>query len=294
MNRSLSVAANQPPPPPKTTPLLEALKAEKAAIKEREAAIRIQTNSAAAARRAEALKRDTKPVEPALGKKAAKKAAAAAAETTASNKPGTSGQKDVVQPKTIISPVPTGPKAQRLARKQPQAKAAAGPPAAAPVTVLTSAAAGPSAASASPAPPPPAVVPPARRTRPVIGIGRQFEAALSGAGVSAAERKTRREREKEKEKEKAKEIGDKPKDQLPDPPTSPKKDRGGRRKDSISAAPPVQVPSILQRQDAPQTSTETGPPPPDPGPVNGPGRGGFRRGRGRGRGGGGIGAPRGG
>ncbi|KAJ7147176.1 Smg-4/UPF3 family-domain-containing protein [Mycena crocata] len=257
------IAANQSPPPPKTTPLLEALKAEKSAQKEKETALR----QIAQAKRDEAKKKNAAATTPAtlatgapLSKKAAKKAAAAAAAAAAqASKPGVAGPSKptpTVQQAASSSAnaaPPRPPKPPKAPRPQPRVP---GPPAVpTDVSVASAANAGPSADPAA------AVAP--RRTRPVIGLAsRQFEAALSGAGVAGtgAERKSRRDRDRERAataEEKDKEGG---------PPAGasggaplPRKEKPTRRKDSVSggiavsnssgSTPEVRVPSILQRAD---------------------------------------------
>ncbi|KAJ7451620.1 Smg-4/UPF3 family-domain-containing protein [Mycena latifolia] len=265
------IAANQAPPPPKTTPLLEALKAEKAAQKEKETAIR----QIAQAKRDEAKKKNAAaPAAPAtsatgapLSKKAAKKAAAAAAAAQAQAgaqgpKPGVAGSsKPATQqpppPNANAAPPrpPKGPKAMRQQQRIP------GPPAV-PTDVSVA-----SAANAGPSAEPAAAGPAQRRTRPVIGLAsRQFEAALSGAGVAGAgagaeQRKSRRERERERAAASAAE--DKGNEGGPATSAHPtRKDKGpARRKDSVSGgvavsiagssngAAEMRVPSILQRAD---------------------------------------------
>ncbi|KAI0753310.1 Smg-4/UPF3 family-domain-containing protein, partial [Daedaleopsis nitida] len=195
------IASTQPAPLPTTTPLLEALKAEKSAQKDKEAIIRNHAHykESAALASASSKKDDKKKAAAAAaakekatdiaGKKGGKKAAAAA---KAGQQVQAGGSKDSKAP-----PAPSGKQAGPKPPKPPrerkastaaatQAPANATPPAAPAHTVTSAPSADAPAAS------------PARRTRPVLGIAsRQFEAALSGAGV---ERKSRREREKEKEK----------------------------------------------------------------------------------------------
>ncbi|KAJ6508407.1 Smg-4/UPF3 family-domain-containing protein [Mycena sanguinolenta] len=84
------IASTRAPSPPKTTPLLEALKAEKAAQREKESAIRQiaqQKKKNAAAAAAATASTSGAP----LSKKAAKKAAAAAAAASAAPKPNAAG-----------------------------------------------------------------------------------------------------------------------------------------------------------------------------------------------------------
>ncbi|KAJ7029287.1 midasin nuclear AAA ATPase [Mycena alexandri] len=229
------IAANQPAPAPKTTPLLEALKAEKAAQKEKETAIR----QIAQQKRDEAKKKSAAAAAPAastsnapLSKKAAKKAAAAAASTQAASKAGPGGagpSKQSAAPSNAINAAPPRPaKAPKSARPQQQAQSQSqripGPPAV-PTDVSLASAAGAIQSQRIPGPPavptdvsvasaansgivpnePPAAPIASRRTRPIIGLAsRQFEAALSGAGVApgagagGAERKSRRERERDR------------------------------------------------------------------------------------------------
>jgi regulator of nonsense transcripts 3 len=88
-----------------------------------------------------------------------------------------------------------------------------------------------------------------RRARPVLGIGRQFEAALTSAGVPAS--KSRREREKSKEANIAEQATEK--DNLPQQPVGQpqaKKESTPNPKRKAKNAEPT-VPNILQRSDAP-------------------------------------------
>ncbi|KAI0080404.1 hypothetical protein K474DRAFT_1704712 [Panus rudis PR-1116 ss-1] len=212
------VAAAQPPPPPTTTPLLEALKAEKSAQKDKEAILRnhahykdtptIATNPQ---KKDDSKKKSapSKSAEAHASKKAAKKAAAKAAaqqqqtETTIANPPQIAKNPAHASSQSHPIPVkPAPPKGPKAARERQNAKASAStasnaaptnPAPAAPSTSQSSNTPSGSTANAS-APTSPAP----RRVRPVIGLAsRQFEAALSGAGVSLGERKSRREREKE-------------------------------------------------------------------------------------------------
>lgn len=136
----------------------------------------------------------------------------------------------------------------------------------------------PGIASTPPTPSSPAP----RRGRPMIGFAsRQFEAALSGAGV-VGDRKPRREREKEKEKDES--AGN-----AAGPSTvEPKKERAGRRKDDKPGSAgivEVKVPSILQRMDNPTVPgnfarIDVVPAPPETTGSGGDrGRGSGRRGR---------------
>jgi regulator of nonsense transcripts 3 len=274
-----SVAANRAPSPPKTTPLLEALKAEKAAQKEKETAIRQiaqQKRDEAKKKNANTLITPTASTSGApLSKKAAKKAAAAAAAAAGSGsaqaqapKPGVAGPSKpgpstAQQPPNVNANAnaapPRPPKAPKAQRQQPRIP---GPPAV-PTDVSVA-----SAANTGITNEPPAAAP--RRMRPVIGLAsRQFEAALSGAGVAGGERKSRRERERERAAAAAAEEGAPAAHSANGsggagggasaPP--PRKEKPPRRKDSVSGGVPVstasgssngaevRVPSILQRTD---------------------------------------------
>lgn len=337
---SITVAATQPPPPPKTTPLLEALKAEKSAHKDKEAILRNHAHykelpsGSNASKKEDAKKKGitapaSKQAEHAqVGKKGPRKAALAQKGQPQSQ--GTVAAPTKTPGSSNSAPsakIPSGTKASRSGRehqgrqqqmKAPAAASTATPPIQAVVgsegtnsttTTTTTAAAQP-----------PATPTASRRARPVIGLAsRQFEAALSGAGVgSTGERKPRREREGDKDKAggsgggNAAANGDKP---------SPRKDRGGRRKEDKaggagpgssagSQPPPARIPSILQRSEgasptilqregqlpvAVMRPTEVGSSSKEivSGPAVGSvprsdsagGRGHARRGRGRGRGG---------
>uniref|UniRef100_A0A0W0FBB7 UPF3 domain-containing protein n=1 Tax=Moniliophthora roreri TaxID=221103 RepID=A0A0W0FBB7_MONRR len=277
------IAASQAPPQPKTTPLLEALKAEKTAVKEAKESkekMIIMRNHAAETRKEEAKKKAAAKAtdSPPTSKKAKKAAAAEGA-----------GRK--------------GPKAPRVMREQQSASGQSPVMATKPVPASPSAAPSPSNETSTGAPTTAAP----RRGRPILGLGsRQFEAALIGAaGVGA---KAKKEREKEKQKEANKEKDQEEKSNEPsvsgftsnpkEPPTSPKRDRTAKHKDNASASKvQAPVPSILQRNDAPaiilqpnkapvagKAPAEQGAAVPGPPP-------GFGRGRGRGRGRGGRGGP---
>ncbi|KAG6878141.1 hypothetical protein C0993_011559 [Termitomyces sp. T159_Od127] len=163
------VAAAQPQPAPKTTPLLEALKAEKSAHKDKEAILRSHahykdnpTILAAPARggASEAKKKGGKAPAPAQtpapesGKKGKKPAQPQGK--------GPQPQQPAGKPGPGKAPRPPKP------AKGPKQPAVASAPAPAPAPAVTI------AAGSAPAPV-------ARRTRPVIGGSRHFEAALSGA-----------------------------------------------------------------------------------------------------------------
>ncbi|KAI0252763.1 Smg-4/UPF3 family-domain-containing protein [Lactifluus subvellereus] len=241
------VASTERPVMPASTPLLDALKAEKSAQRDKEA---IQRNhphykdvtqgskkeeskkkASAAASAASASKQSGESAVP-LGKRAAKRAAAAvAAAQKASAQPGSSaqpkaGSAPAAPPPT--RPSPSSPSKSRSARackqhapaqaQSQEAQSSKSPP-------PSSDQAAPVEADSPASPPPPA--PPSdgsgRRLRPVLGIAsRQFEAALSGAGVSKGG--GRRERGAEKGKE------EKEKEPARDGPPRERREGGGRRK----------------------------------------------------------------
>ncbi|KAG2159546.1 Smg-4/UPF3 family-domain-containing protein [Suillus bovinus] len=290
------IAASQPPAAPKTTPLLEALKAEKSAQKDKEAILRNHAHykdiSVASTIRKEEVKKkapapaaasqkqpEVKPAAP-LSRKA-KKAAAAAAAAQQSGSPA--------QTTPTIPPAPKGTSAGHAnlpAKPPPQAPAA---PRQRPASQSRQQA---PKVLAAPLPPKPAVqptpasaevTPPAnsRRGRPVVGLGRQFEAALNGAVGPGGGKKREKDTQPTPASEAVqKDVAQKPKDILASSSSSPG------------------VPSILQRGDGHHTGNPTIMQRPQPSHVpESPAateshisRGGApRRGRGRGRG-----APRGG
>lgn len=179
------VAASQPAPQPTTTPLLEALKAEKSAQKDKETIIRAHAHYKDSAV-ATATKKDDKkkaavkpaPVEQPLSKKA-KKAAAKAAQQPAAptvaqgakgNPPSANAQQTKSPP---VTPKATRAQRERQAKNLPVSTSPA-PPSAGPSAQPNSDAVASAPSEAVTAP----------RRRPVLGLGsRQFEAALSGAGV---------------------------------------------------------------------------------------------------------------
>ncbi|KAL4069696.1 Smg-4/UPF3 family-domain-containing protein [Scleroderma yunnanense] len=357
------IAAAQPAPQPTTTPLLEALKAEKSAQRDKEAILRNHAHykeSAIIAKKEEARKKasiaaqaqaaaiaaqkqpsDAGPTSQSTSRKA-KKAAVAAQKAAAqdtqppvraapkhpvSSSGAGSGGGSIPPPVPQPSITPTSPTAPRVQRermhKGPKTSSVSAIARANPAesTIVASPAPAPApstersttATATAAAPPPHApAAPQARRGRPVIGIGRQFEAALSGAvggGSSGSERKRRGEKEKEKDESatasaltpagasEGKSTGRAP---------GKRKDHhtpGGKHKEDNKSAtgvggvqPSAPVPNILQRSDVP-----TGTPgevlimqrPQSPREAHGghhhpdapPVRGGGRRGRGRGRGG---------
>ncbi|KAG2123109.1 Smg-4/UPF3 family-domain-containing protein [Suillus cothurnatus] len=285
------IAASQPPAPPKTTPLLEALKAEKSAQKDKEAILRnhahYKDSSAASTVRKEEVKKkvaaptaasqkqpEVKPAAP-LSRKAKKAATAAAAALksgspaqTAPTPPSAAKGASAGHANLPAKPPPQAPTVPRQRRPSQSRQQAP--------KVL-----------AAPLPPKPAVQPPpasaeaappasTRRGRPVVGLGRHFEAALNGAvGPSGGKKRE--------------------KDAQPAPMSEAvQKDVQGKSKDSFAlSSPSTGVPSILQRGDGhtpgnpaimqrpqpnrvPETPAAT-----DPHISRG---GAPRRGRGRGRG----------
>ncbi|KAH9000616.1 Smg-4/UPF3 family-domain-containing protein [Lactarius hatsudake] len=313
------VASTERPSMPASTPLLDALKAEKSAQRDKEA---IQRNhphykdaaqaskkeeskkkAAAAAATAATAKQSGDSAAP-LGKRAAKRAAAAAAQKasaqTSAPMPPKAGGAPAASSAAKPPPSPNKSKSTRASKHHASsAQAQSSKLSSAPLDPATQVAATSNttpaetgAGASAPAPAPAAAAGSSetgRRTRPVLGLAsRQFEVALSGAGVSKG---SRRDRGAEKEKEPAK-----------DGPPREKKDGGGSRKNKEEDAParnPVLVPqpgvlpapTILQREAKP-------PPPPrqsqqaqsDANAPTPSGRSG-KRGRGRGRGGNRGGAP---
>ncbi|KAG0706582.1 Smg-4/UPF3 family-domain-containing protein [Suillus ampliporus] len=289
------IAASQPPAPPTTTPLLEALKAEKSAQKDKEAILRNHAHykdtvaAASAARKEEVKKRAPVPpaapqklpeAKPASLSRKAKKAAAAAAAAQKTAPPSQTTQ--IIPPAVKAASAgnanlpakpppqaPATPSTSRQRRPSQSRQQQAPKPPAPPLPSKPAAQPNPSASAEAAPPAPPAS---GRRGRPVVGLGRQFEAALNGAvGPSGGKRRE--------------------KDAQPGPASEGvHKDVPAKSKDAYSlSSPSPGVPSILQRGDVhtpgspmimqrPQTARSH------------IGRGGPpRRGRGRGRG-----APRGG
>ena len=281
------VASTQPAPQPKSTPLLEALKAEKSANKDKEAILRNHAHySQIMPPRKEDKKKNISTPQPQASK---------ATEGTSAIDSG-SGPKG-----TADGPITEGtkpPKAPRARAPRPAKNQSNNPSQNA---AVDEAAAAPSEA-------------PARRSRPVIGLAsRQFEAALSGVG--GRDRRTKRERGKEKESPAPASNDNGPSSEatpassvaVPIPPrpsaiasdeveprssSSPKKERTRRSGGRGGGAPPVKISGILQRDTAPAPPAviEQG-----EGLVNtsvhssasvagAENRGGGRRGRGRGRG----------
>ncbi|KAI5994347.1 Smg-4/UPF3 family-domain-containing protein [Pisolithus albus] len=235
------VAAAQPAPPPTTTPLLEALKAEKLAQKDKETILRSHAHykeSAILAKKEEAKKKAAATVVQAQAatqatgttqkltnegggvsqpmskksKKAAIAAQKAAAQETQSPvriavKPSPSVG-SAAAPNVAPSP-PTAPRSHRDRPSKGQKAAAAASAQARSTEVVSPApptSAPASLANEGGAPATASLTPtptPVRRGRPVVGIGRHLEAALNGVVGGGGERKRRGEREKEKEKEAA-------------------------------------------------------------------------------------------
>lgn len=167
------VASTQPVPQPKSTPLLEALKAEKSANKDKEAILRNHAHY-------------SQIIPPASRKEDKKKNVPAPQPQTSKASEGTSvTDSGSVSKSTADGPVTeaTKPvKAPRVRAPRPPKNQSNNP---SQNVTVDDAAATPSEV-------------PARRSRPVIGLAsRQFEAALSG--VSGRDRRPKRERGKEKE-----------------------------------------------------------------------------------------------
>ncbi|KIK00982.1 hypothetical protein K443DRAFT_582423 [Laccaria amethystina LaAM-08-1] len=206
------IASAQQPPPPKTTPLLEALKAEKSANKDKEAILRNHAHYKDQLPGAVARKDDKKKVPPAVQ---AQKVAEAAAvnKKAAGKKPQVAPTAAAVQnqkpgPAGLPKSVGNVPGPSNLGVKPPKpARAPRAPPAKPQNVVPTAIQQQPPGPSATPIPtstqqqsPDGAATPTPRRARPVIGLAsRQFEAALSGVGGGKSRREREREREKERE-----------------------------------------------------------------------------------------------
>ncbi|KAG8216154.1 Smg-4/UPF3 family-domain-containing protein [Butyriboletus roseoflavus] len=214
------IAASQPPPPPTTTPLLEALKAEKSAQKDKETILRNHAHykdaapSGALSKKEEAKKKaaaaaaqaakQSEPQAP-LSKKAKKAAAVQKPSSTQAQDGGPPGKS---QP-TVASAAPSSAKPSTPAPvavhaprhrlpKEPHGRPHPGKgDSSAPVLASTFT----STSASGPTPLPPVTTenaPPGtpglaaaqgqgqRKNRPMIGLGRQFEAALNGAGVATA------------------------------------------------------------------------------------------------------------
>ncbi|KAJ3904573.1 Smg-4/UPF3 family-domain-containing protein [Lentinula edodes] len=207
------IASTQPVPQPKTTPLLEALKAEKNAIKEKAAVkekVAIMRNAALeASRKEDAGKKKGGKIgsDPSTSSSApppsSKKALNKKAVSNANNTSGPASTPAAGGPSAKSGGPPSKfSKASRQQLSQPQTRTqpSVQPPTKLlthnpPVAPSNSESQSKTDPSSSTAP-----TPAPRRVRPMLGLAsRQFEAALSGAGVNAAERKSRKEREKERE-----------------------------------------------------------------------------------------------
>ncbi|KAF9448098.1 hypothetical protein P691DRAFT_801340 [Macrolepiota fuliginosa MF-IS2] len=309
------IASARPASPPKTTPLLEALKAEKQAQKDKEAIIqnhphyKLNPPAPGAFRKEE--KRKAARAEasgPPAGKKGKKAAAAPPPppkQIQIQTKPSTSGGSahnvNIATPtpaKPQPSPSRAGRAAKHAAKVVKEANAAAASANAtttqAPVSKDVRAPSTHRAPDATPTVPlqvqditTTATVPPVqpKRARPVLGLGsRHFEAALSGAGMTG-ERK-RREKGKETLSTPAAPAAV-PQDgnvqERPPPSTSPKRPR--HRKEGhagvVSGGPDVNGAGVIAVSLPAQVDGGGAPP-----HING-GRGGRRGGRGgpgRGRG----------
>ena len=270
------VASTERPAMPASTPLLDALKAEKSAQRDKEA---IQRNhphykdAVQASKREESKKKTAATSSTAaeskksgestapLGKRAAKRAAAAAAAAQkASAQAGPAAQPKSGNAPSEAKPPSSSPskgKSARAGKHHSKPPPFTSPSQVAPVPAATAPSSPPTEASAQPPTPAPgtpiapALTPtssdnPGRRTRPVLGIAsRHFEAALSGAGVSKGSGSGRRERgaEREREKEPAKDGSS----------SREKRDGGGRRKKEDDAlqragsgtAPAAPQPGVL-------------------------------------------------
>lgn len=208
------VAVSQSPPAPKTTPLLEALKAEKLAQKDRETILRSHAHykDAGASKREEAKKKADPlvqaKVEPAvaptpvpLSKKARKAAAAAAASASTAPIPLLA----VVPPSTQDGPVVKQPANAPKALPAPSAGHGRHRAKEHRQTQLSVPTSTPAATEDAPGPTS------QRKTRPVVGLGRHFEAALNGAVAvspppsvaSAAPDRKKRDTDKGKRREDA-------------------------------------------------------------------------------------------
>ncbi|THH31843.1 hypothetical protein EUX98_g2358 [Antrodiella citrinella] len=293
-------SAERPPPAPTTTPLLEALKAEKSAQKDKESIIRAHAHyKDPAIAGGSSHKKDDGgkgkrgaglPPKPSTanettpqGKKATKPAPKG--DTTPmpkkiaqnpnvnANANSASAQAATAKSAPAARPTPKSPRRNRDkdASKQEKTATQAAPRAQTPDTLAapSNAAASSSTTAAPTAPGGAGGAPPSRRTRPIFGLAsRHFEAALSGAGV---ERKAPPKREAGKDKD------NKDKDAPAD-----------EGKAALTREAAVQGLAILTRPaGAPGTQESAGPGP--GGSSDGAGRG-----RGRGRGARGRGGPRGG
>ncbi len=222
-----TVASAQPAPEPKSTPLLDALKAEKTAAKDKEAILRnhphyfhqqeTPTIVVAPTKKEDSKKKGAMKIdEPSVPPPTKKSGRAKKSEASKSNLPQTVPTIIAAPPapanktpnQTALPakpPLPAHPKAPRQPRDAPQNRRAQ------PVADTTTTSP-PSTSTPAPSTQPSAEQPSApatptapreRRTRPLMGLqSRQFSAALNGAGVvlsSDGGRAGRREREKKAE-----------------------------------------------------------------------------------------------
>ena len=296
------VASSHPPSPPKMTPLLEALKAEKIAQKDKEAIIRnhahykdiLNVSPSSSLRKEE--KRKTTRAEAATVKKAKKGSSVPpkAVQIQAQSSTGPShGAGNTVSPLVKPQSLPTrqsrkhAAKASKEVIQIPPAVVSVPTPASkdtivpvAPLKTFSTSVAPPKALFSAPVVPEEVMsnaTAPARRGRPVLGLGsRHFEAALSGVGVTGE----RKRREKSRD---------------PTPTPTPSSAAAGPLQESVSQTRPntSSPPRRLRHQKEGSSSSGVAVPPvPD---ANGDsmlsvpvashgdgGRGGRRRGRGRG------------
>ncbi|PFH50832.1 hypothetical protein AMATHDRAFT_47541 [Amanita thiersii Skay4041] len=214
------VASIQPLPQPKTTPLLEALKAEKTANKDKEAILRNHAHYKDPAV-ANAM-RNVNVVSTMKDDAGKKKSGPAAGPSQVKDHPGKKGKKAQAlqaaalkqqQQQAQKRTMPTTPSKKDTPRQSKSPKAARQQEAPSKSVTTAQAAEAPavSASSSGEGKTPAVVNPPsmeavsaqvsaaaaARRTRPIVGLAsRQLQAALSQVGAAAVERK-RRERERD-------------------------------------------------------------------------------------------------
>lgn len=167
------VASTQPVPQPKSTPLLEALKAEKSANKDKEAILRNHAHYSQIIPPA-SRKEDKKKNIPAPQPQASKASEGTSVTDSGSVSKSTADGPVTEATKPVKAPRVRAPRPPKNQSNNPSQNVTVDDAAATPSEV------------------------PARRSRPVIGLAsRQFEAALSG--VSGRDRRPKRERGKEKE-----------------------------------------------------------------------------------------------
>ena len=324
LSYSLPVASTERPAMPASTPLLDALKAEKSAQRDKEA---IQRNhphykdaaqaskkeeskkkaaAAAAAAATPAVAKQSGDSAAPLGKRAAKRAAAAAAAAQKASAAQTSASTQLKAggPPAASStgkppPSPSKSKSARANKHHASAHAQSqeAQSSKSPTVPLQTAASGAPVAESGGSVSAPALATTAatgssdsgRRQRPVLGLAsRQFEVALSGAGVSSKGGGSRRDRGADKEKDPTKD-GPSPREKKDGGSRKRKEDDTAGRTPALTPQPGVlPAPTILQREakppPAPRPSQQA---PSDTGTVTHTGRGSGKRGRGRGRGRGG-------